>query len=148
MCILADDCVMFLTFDHAEVPVGSLLKGGRTWRYVEYLTSFPYFHVSALDLDDDGARLATLLVYTVHDLLDLAAAESNGWQIQHVQLVSPGHLNGSGEWRMDALRRIEEAEVSRGTSYAYSLNSGATYFDREESKGLPRQHWRTVFSHA
>ncbi|MDT4860545.1 hypothetical protein FQZ97_951150 [compost metagenome] len=137
---------MFLTFEHAEVPVGALLRGGHTWRYVEYLASFPYFHVSAVDLDEEGARPTTLLIYTVSDLVDLAAAEANGWKIQQVQLVSPGRMNGTGEWRMEELRTVESIELSRGTSYAYVLKSGATYFDHESSKSLPRQRWRLVFS--
>lgn len=136
---------MFLTLDHAEIPVGALLKGGHTWRYVEYLAAFPYFHVTALDVDDDRTRPTTLLVYTVHDLLDLAAAESQGWRIQSVQLVSPGRMNGTGEWQMEKLREIEGIELARGTSYAYLLCSGATYFDHEETKALPRQRWRSIF---
>ncbi|WP_212631995.1 hypothetical protein [Pseudomonas sp. KB-10] len=136
---------MFLTLDHAEIPVGALLKGVHTWRYVEYLASFPYFHVTALDVDDDRTRPTTLLVYTVHDLLDLAAAESQGWEIQSVQLVSPGRMNGTGEWQMEKLREIKGIELARGTSYAYLLYSGATYFDHEATKALPWQSWRSIF---
>lgn len=137
---------MFLTFDHAEVPAGALLKGGHSWRYVEYLASFPYFHVSALDLSEDGARPTALLIYTVEDLLDLAVAERQGWAIQQVQLVSPGRMNGTGGWRMEVLREIEGIELARGTSYAYLLSSGATYFEHEAAKTLPRERWRSVFS--
>ncbi|WP_342246765.1 hypothetical protein [Pseudomonas sp. OTU5201] len=137
---------MFLTFEHAEVPVGALLRGGHSWRYVEYLGRYPYFHVSALDLDEEGARTTTLLIYTVPDLVDLAAAKANGWKIQQVQLVSPGHMNGTGEWRMEKLKAVEGIELARGTSYAYVLKSGTTYFDHEASKNLPRQDWRLVFS--
>ncbi|RBA51291.1 hypothetical protein DQ403_22335 [Stutzerimonas zhaodongensis] len=137
---------MFLTLDHAEVPVGSLLRGAHTWRYVEYLASLPYFHVSAVDQDDEGIRPTTLLIYTVQDLVDLAAAKANGWKIEQVQLVSPGRMNGTGEWRMEELRAVEGTQVARGTSYAYVLKSGATYFDHESSKSLPPQRWRLTFS--
>ncbi|EPO8351978.1 hypothetical protein ACUHOL_006742, partial [Pseudomonas aeruginosa] len=113
---------------------------------VEYLSSFPYFHVTALDLDEEGARPTTLLIYTVLDLVDLAAAEANGWKIQQVQLVSPGRMNGTAGWQMEELRAVEGIEVGRGTSYAYVLKSGTTYFDHESSKSLPRQGWRMVFN--
>ncbi|VVQ18238.1 hypothetical protein PS938_04539 [Pseudomonas fluorescens] len=136
---------MFLTFDHAELPVGALLKGSRTWRYVEYLASFPYFHVSTLDLSEDGARPTALLIHAVEDLLDLADAESQGWKIQQVQLVSPGRMNGTSDWRMEELRAIEGIELAHGSSYAYVLTSGATYFDHEESKAHPRERWRSVY---
>ncbi|MCY1307138.1 hypothetical protein D9M70_570410 [compost metagenome] len=112
---------------------------------MEYLASFPYFHVSALDLREGEARPTALLVYTVHDLLDLADAEPQGWKIQQVQLVSPGRMNGTGEWRMEELREIEGVERARGTSYAYQLGTGATYFDHESTKVLPRELWRPIF---
>lgn len=137
---------MFLTLDHAELPVGALLKGGRTWRYVEYLASFPYFHVSALDLSEGGARPTALLIHTVEDLLDLADAEHQGWKIQQVQLVSPGPMNGTGDWRMEELMAIEGVELARGNSYAYLLSSGVTYFEHEVAKTLPRERWRPVFT--
>jgi len=135
---------MFLTLDHSEVPLGALLDGGRAWRYVEYLASYPYFHVSALEASDEGTRIATLLVYTVHDLLDLAAAEPQGWLIQRVQLVSPGQMNGTGEWQMDLLNEIVRTEIAGRCSYAYMLHSGASYFDQKDAQHLPRHLWESV----
>ncbi|ATH79635.1 hypothetical protein CO724_00080 [Ectopseudomonas mendocina] len=137
---------MFFTFDHAEAPVGALLKGGHSWRYVEYLASFPYFHVAAFDLSEGCARPTALLIYSVEDLVDLATAGRQGWKIQQVQLVSPGRMNGTGGWQMEKLREIEGIELARGTSYAYLLSSGATYFEHEAAKALPRERWRSVFS--
>ena len=136
---------MFLTFEHAEVPVGALVKGAHSWRYVEYISSYPYFHVTALDRDGEGERLTTLLIYTVPDLLDLAASESQGWLIQQVQLVSPGHMNGMGKWTMEELREIEAIELARGTSYAYLLASGAKYLERGEEGNQPPRNRRVVY---
>ncbi|MNG21448.1 hypothetical protein D3C84_1058090 [compost metagenome] len=82
----------------------------------------------------------------MHDLLDLADAEPQGWKIQQVQLVSSGRMNGTGEWRMDELREIEGVELARGTSYAYLLGTGETFFDHESAKALPRERWRPIFN--
>lgn len=45
------DKFMFLTFDHAEVPMGALVRGGHSWRYVEYPTTYPWFHVALIEFD-------------------------------------------------------------------------------------------------
>ncbi|MCY1290128.1 hypothetical protein D9M70_392550 [compost metagenome] len=144
MCILGG-FQMFLTFEHAEVPVGALVKGAHSWRYVEYISSYPYFHVTALDRDGEGERLTTLLIYTVPDLLDLAASESQGWLIQQVQLVSPGHMNGTGQWKMEELGAIEAVEFSQRTSYAYLLAGGGEYVERKEAASQPQSHRRVVY---
>lgn len=137
---------MFLTFEHGEVPPGVPIEGGRTWRYVEYLSSYPYFHVSALDRDDGEARETTLLIYTVGDLVDLSLAGPQGWEILEVRLVSPRSINKGRGWQMDALRCIEEVECDGRLRYVYLLKSGETYFDRDEINGLPREDRRLVYA--
>ncbi|QEY71747.1 hypothetical protein [Pseudomonas denitrificans (nom. rej.)] len=121
------------------------MEGGRSWRYVEYLSSYPYFHVSALDSNEEGSRLSTLLIYTVTYLLDLASAAKQGWKILQVQLVSPGRMNGTGEWRMDDLQEISEVRWEARISYAYLLRSGVTYFEREEFRQQPQDCKQIVF---
>lgn len=138
---------MFLTFEHGEVPPGVPIEGGRTWRYVEYLSSYPYFHVSVLDRDDHGeAREATLLIYTVHDLIDLSLAGPQGWKILEVRLVSPRSVNKGLGWQMDALRCVEEVECDGRLRYVYLLKNGETFFDRDEISGLPREARRLVYT--
>ncbi|MFJ3051891.1 hypothetical protein [Pseudomonas nitroreducens] len=137
---------MFLTFEHGEVPPGVPIDNGRTWRYVEYLSSYPYFHVSALARDDAEVRETTLLIYTVYDLVDLSLAKPQGWEILEVRLVSPRCVNKGQGWQMDALRCIEEVECDGRLRYVYLLKSGETYFDRDEIQGLPREARRLVYA--
>lgn len=137
---------MFLTFEHGEVPPGVPIDNGRAWRYVEYLSSYPYFHVTALARDDAEVRETALLIYTVYDLVDLSLAGPQGWEILEVRLVSPRCVNKGQGWQMDALRCIEEVECDGRLRYVYLLKSGETYFDRDEIQGLPREARRLVYA--
>lgn len=112
---------MFLTFDHAEVPMGALVQGGHSWRYVEYPTRYPWFHVALTELDGTERRVTTFHVYSAADLIELAESAEHQLQIERVLLVSPGHLNGTGSWQMDELLEIAEVGLENQISWVYRL---------------------------
>ncbi|AZC95870.1 hypothetical protein [Pseudomonas chlororaphis] len=125
---------MFLTLEHAEVPLGALVKGAHSWRYVEYLTSQPWFYVMALEHVEGIARPATLLIKALEDLLELEGVDNDAWEITRVHLVSPGHLNGTEDWKMERLKEIAKIKNNGNSSLLYLLHSGVIYFENRQAR--------------
>ena len=137
---------MFLTMEHAEVPVGALLKGAHMWRYVEYMTARPWFHVAVLEHHDDFIRPTIYMLKDLEDLLELAGAKEQGWEIKRVHLVSPGDLNGSGDWQMDELKEILQVHVEENFSLAYVLRSGITFYEDHRVMAQVDTERRIIFA--
>lgn len=136
---------MFLTFDHAEVPMGALLKGGHSWRYVEYPTIYPWFHVTLTEVDETQRRPTTFHIYQAADLIELATSAAPQLQIEQVLLVSPGHLNGTGAWQMDELSEIAEVNLEGGSSLIYRLFDDRVLFEDERSRDMAGIQTHVVF---
>lgn len=137
---------MFLTFEHAESPVGALVRGGHMWRYVEYLTEHPWFYVTLLEPDGDSVRRAVYLIPLLEDLLELAQAGDQGWSILQVFMVSPGGLNGSGNWKMDELIEITRAYVPERQYLIYSVHPEVDYFEGDLTHEVSEIETEVIFS--
>lgn len=136
---------MFLTFDHAEVPMGALVQGGHSWRYVEYPTTYPWFHVALTEFDGSGHRSTTFHVYDAADLIELAESTEHQLQIERVLLVSPGHLNGTGSWQMDELLEIAKVGLDDQFSLVYRLRDERALFEDERARDSDAAQIHTVF---
>ncbi|WP_278378606.1 hypothetical protein [Stutzerimonas kunmingensis] len=136
---------MFLTFDHAEVPMGALVQGGHSWRYVEYPTTYPWFHVALTEFDGSGHRSTTFHVYDAADLIELAESTGHQLQIERVLLVSPGHLNGTGSWQMDELLEIAKVGLDDQFSLVYRLSDERALFENERARNADAAQIHTVF---
>jgi hypothetical protein len=137
---------MFLTFEHAEAPVGALVRGGHMWRYVEYLTEHPWFYVTLLEPDGDLLRRAVYLIPLLEDLLELAQAGDQGWSILQVFMVSPGGLNGSGNWKMDELIEITRVHASERQCLIYSVHPEVDYFEGDFAREASEMETEVIFS--
>lgn len=136
---------MFLTFEHAEVPMGALVQGGHSWRYVEYPTTYPWFHVALTELDGTEHRSTTFHVYSTADLIELAESTAHQLQIERVLLVSPGHLNGSGNWQMDELLEISEVSLENSFSLVYRLLDERALYEDDRARDADARQTHTVF---
>ncbi|MFP1518168.1 hypothetical protein [Pseudomonas aeruginosa] len=136
---------MFLTFDHAEVPMGALVQGGHSWRYVEYPTTYPWFHVALTEFDGTEHRSTTFHVYDAADLIELAESSEHQLQIERVLLVSPGHLNGTGSWQMDELLEIAKVGLEDRFSLVYRLRDERALFEDERARNVDALQSHTVF---
>lgn len=136
---------MFLTFDHAEVPMGALVQGGHSWRYVEYPTTYPWFHVALTEFDGTEHRSTTFHVYDAADLIELAESSDHQLQIERVLLVSPGDLNGTGSWQMDELLEIVKVGLEDRFSFVYRLRDERALFEDERARNVDSTQSHTVF---
>lgn len=136
---------MFLTFDHAEVSMGALVQGGHSWRYVEYPTTYPWFHVALTEFNGSEHRSTTFHVYDTADLIELAESTEHQIQIERVLLVSPGHLNGTGSWQMDELLEIAKVRLDDQFSLVYRLSDERALFEDERARNADAAQIHTVF---
>lgn len=138
--------MMFLTFEHSEAPIGALIKGAHLWRYAEYVSRRPWFYVTAQEKVEDGYRSATLMIKELDDLLDLQLAESQGWMISDVYLVSSGALNQSGQWKLEKLLKVCQLTTSCGKSLIYRLSTGNDYWENPSLRDKKLVDSQIIFS--
>ncbi len=127
---------MFETHDSAELPIPPGLgdPGIRMWSYVVCRLFVPWIHVvRRVNHEEDGEPYAlheTLFLTHVEQLLQLQGDPEV--KIVTIDLVSPGHLNGSDRWKLEPLAEIWEG-IEPGTdvqmAHVYVLKNGARYLD-------------------
>lgn len=120
---------MFETHDIAEVPIHSLIAddGARLWQYVALRIHIPWFHVVYTETEAETSGM--IFLSNTEQLLDLQ--QQIGIKIKQVDLVSPGYINGSTNWKMEPLKEIWEG-LELGLSneqklLLYVLNNGNRY---------------------
>ncbi|TYC50783.1 hypothetical protein ETQ85_24955 [Zoogloea oleivorans] len=101
---------MFVTDDSAHHPFATRLFGdGRNiWRAVSLATHNEWFYVSFDVKTPEGVFGETFLISKpADDLLSFVdQPREDAITITDIQLVSPPHVNGSDQWRMESLVRI------------------------------------------
>lgn len=101
---------MFVTDNSAHHPVATRLFGdGRNiWRAVSLATHNEWFYVSFDVKTPEGVFGETFLIsHPATDLLSfIDQPRDEAISISDIQLVSPPHLNGSDQWKMESLIRI------------------------------------------
>lgn len=119
---------MFITTRQAEVT-GSLTilePGHQGWHFVQQHLMTPWFHTTIARCEDGLEIHDVVFVDNVQTLTSLLELTEKGVQVKSVHLVSPGWLNGAGDWRMEKL--LEVARSQDGTSLRYTLKDGRHYY--------------------
>lgn len=134
---------MFLTHQHAKIVDFGLIGDVEAWRYVEHNIHRPWFYVAAIEEQDDFDLHPMLMLSDEQFLQSLIADQGRGLRIHSVLLVSPDHMNESGQWMMEPLDGIERCETSDGVAYVYTVHGGKTYIYGDEEivqrQGVPRK---------
>lgn len=119
---------MFITNRQAEVSGSQVMLAPdqQGWHFVQKHLMSPWFHTTIVRCED-GLEIHDVVfvdsIQTLTSLLDLA---EKGVYVKSVQLVSPGWLNGFGDWRMETL--LEVAQSQNGTSLRYTLQGDRNYY--------------------
>lgn len=129
---------MFLTLDYSEHPAGRILKAGRLWRSVEYLSDEPWFCVAIEEREavEMGLRSGLTLVWEVEELQALCALVGPAFAIKGVWLASPSRLNGSEGWRMESLQRIDRRTRDGRSCVVYTLSEGGEYCETDDCRAM------------
>jgi len=86
----------------------------------------PWFHTTIAKCEDGLEIHDVVFVDSLQTLTSILELAEIGVQVTSVQLVSPGWLNGAGDWRMERL--LEVARSQDGTSLRYTLQDGRHYY--------------------
>ncbi|MBD0683530.1 MULTISPECIES: hypothetical protein [unclassified Pseudomonas] len=119
---------MFITTRQAEVtgPLTILEPGHQGWHFVQQHLMTPWFHTTIARCEDGLEIHDVVFVDSLQTLTSLLELTEIGVQVKSVHLVSPGWLNGAGDWRMEMLLKV--ARSQDGTSLRYTLEDGRHYY--------------------
>jgi hypothetical protein len=128
--------VMFITNQQAAVngSQAMLEPGHQGWHFVQPHLMSPWFHVAIARREDGLEMLDAVFVDSLQALTSILDLPETGGQVKSVQLVSPGWLNGSDDWRMEML--LEVTRSQDGTSLRYTLHDGRHYYFPETQPGF------------
>lgn len=136
---------MFITNRQAEV-IGSqatLEPGHQGWHFVQQQLISPWFHITIAKCVDGAEFHELVFVDSLQALASILDLSEIGVQVKSLRLVSPGWLNGTGDWRMDTLQRV--ARSRDGTSLRYTLKSGRHYYFPETHPKASPTYCEQVF---
>lgn len=119
---------MFITNRQAEVNDSHIMlePGHQGWHFVQQQIMSPWFHTTIARCEDGFEILDVVFLDSLQALTSILGLMEMGAQVKSVQLVSPGWLNGAGDWRMETLREV--AQNQDGTSIRYTLLDGRHYY--------------------
>ncbi len=132
---------MFITHATSKSAISGLFgeSSFERWHDVELALDVPWFLVSFrhVEIDDDGVfEVGRTLLFTSLEAVENLVRRSNDGVIKFdsVQVITPGHVNGSSDWKMDPLRVVWSAkepntegqtadvfETIEGSRYAHSM---------------------------
>jgi len=127
---------MFETVDYAEMPIPSCFSedGERLWAHVRLQIHVYWFYVVYGVSSSDGEEIEqSQIVFFpyIEQLTKLASTQQV--TLVEVQLVSPGHLNGEGLWKMEPLKEIwvsQEPDIAHVQhAHIFVVESGRHYID-------------------
>lgn len=120
---------MFATTEFARAQIFELDPDGveQLWWFVENRTNQYWFHVSYRNKLDEHKIENTIHISHLNHLLEFQGTENI--EILEVELVTPGHINGSGRWQMDMLVKVEKAvdPIDDQQLLAFTLQNNVVY---------------------
>lgn len=126
---------MFETNDQAEIPLPPEIcePGERAWSYVRSRLHVPWLHVVySRTCEEDGETVTLREMLFLTRVEQLQPLQKIGTKIVAIDLMSPGHLNGTGRWQLEPLVEIWEGTVPQTEdqrAYVYVLVDGRRYVD-------------------
>ncbi|MHA6232990.1 hypothetical protein [Pseudomonas fluorescens group sp. PF-69] len=126
---------MFITNRQAEAKCSEVMlePGHQGWHFVQQQLMSPWFHTTIARCEDGLEIHDVVFVDSLQALTSLLELTEVGVKVKSVKLVSPGWLNGSGDWRMERL--LEVARSQDGASLRYTLIDGRHYYYPEAQPG-------------
>jgi len=102
---------MFYTTPGSEfpLPLGTRQSGERAWRWMELGVKAPYYFVTGRSSTDEGWTVQRHFWFCeLAPLKELACAAvgSGSFQMERVDIFSPGFLNQTGAYRLDRVKEI------------------------------------------
>jgi len=141
---------MFETHEDGEVSMPELGdRGKHWWNFVQLSFHLPWFHVAYQTVAADS-NVQVMFLPHIDQLIELSSNKE--FKIIQVDLVSPGHVNDKGIWKMEPIKEIlyaEEPNISHEqTAFVYVVLNGDRYvFSMLSTAESELLNVRTVFKH-
>ncbi|MBB6157645.1 hypothetical protein HDC30_004896 [Pseudomonas sp. JAI115] len=138
---------MFITHRQAEVngSLAMLDPDHQGWHFVQKHLMSPWFHTTIARCEEGLEVYDVLFVGNLEALVSVLAPREKECQVKSVQLVSPGWLNGTGDWRMEMLAEV--AQSQDGTSLQFTLRDGRHYFLPSVQSDTPLVYSIPIYKH-
>lgn len=132
---------MFITNRALKSPISHLFlgePGDQFWLATELAFFIPWFLVTIRQAepayDDDAVSVGRAMLLTEFADVERLVQECSGGpnRIESTLVVTPGHLNGTGEWKMEPLEAVWTAEDSSAPGRKMTIfetQAGVKYSD-------------------
>jgi hypothetical protein len=122
---------MLLTSDSRQIKIPKTLKhfDERCWTSAELGLALPLFFCTLKVKTDIGWQQRAVITALIGQLKPVTLIGGADATLLSIQLISPGWLNKSGFWKMDALHSMQEISSldEEHCSFVYVLQSGDRY---------------------
>lgn len=117
---------MFETHENGRRKTYFSLPNEYHWDYVGIALNNPWILVAYSINSDEGYSISqSIILSDVRQLIEMASREEV--EIQFVDIVSPGHINKTGRWKMEPLKEIwlrVNAEYKDQYEHVFILEDG------------------------
>lgn len=120
---------MFRTYRHAELQLNNIFGSDfQMWHFIELGVHRPWFYAGTRDGQGEDALVTMKMIPNVA-VLECLLEEHSIDEIESLQILSPGHVNGTPRWIMEPLVSIAVLgdEAGRSSGYRYSVEGGKSY---------------------
>lgn len=120
---------MFRTYKHAELELPNLFSGEyQVWHFVELGLHRPWFYAGTREGKGDDVLVTMKMIPNI-EVLECLLNEHADVEIESLQVVSPGYINGSSGWMMESLLELSllADESGRASGYRCRVGSNKSY---------------------
>lgn len=119
---------MFQTYLHARIPSPPVFAEPLLWAEVEHDIHRPWFYVHLVEHSQDLQWQRMIMISNERSLQALLQAQTSNWVVQCVQLMTPAHVNGAEQWKLEPLEQLlEYGDVRTELTLAYKIQDGPVY---------------------
>ncbi|MND23963.1 hypothetical protein D3C81_300690 [compost metagenome] len=119
---------MFITHRFAEIkhPVSIVERDYRAWHFVEKLNMEPWFHVAVTRPQQGDTATEIVLIENTATLKIFIESFSETYKLKSIKVVTPGTVNGTGDWLMEPVFEVRES--MDGAAIRYTLEDQKQYY--------------------
>lgn len=136
---------MFITNRWAEVDRSHawLAEDQQAWHFVEQRLSSPWIHITVTRARGEDTCIEVFFLEDMRGLERFTRMALEGTAQLSLQIVTPGWMNGSGEWSMEPLEAIHESDD--GLHRCYTVQSGRRYYQPNSVDCQQRCSFKELF---
>jgi hypothetical protein len=92
------------TFPTEHLKLHDFMCDGIVWHPID----FPWFNVTLCVGEEHRSSSEVFMISSLDQLKKVLEQQTDSFKVQSIDYVTPGFMNGSGQWRMERLLEISE----------------------------------------